>query len=138
MNNASVSDWLCSFVVRHRKRYAPFDFPEPGSEDEVLFLEVWSRQFDKHGVIESEADEASISLGATPPRYRSEHLPAILKAVAAAREERASRFRVYHSPLPEPSKDPIIWPEGVRVGDYRKLLRRLSADLDQQAKRAAR
>lgn len=118
-----VDDWLFDFLERHRKRYRPFDWPEPGSDEDLLFAEVWSHAFRRDGVAEREADDASIALGPTPPRYRSDHLPAILRAVRQGREERATRIRVYSPP---PSPEPAAWPDGVPAGDMMALWRHMA------------
>jgi hypothetical protein len=118
-----LDDWLFEFLTRHQMRYRPFDWPTLDSEEGMMFLEVWSRAFRGANVTEADADEASISLGAAPPRYRSEHLPAILKAVRVIREGRSSRLRVYESPYPANPPDPVVLPDGVK--DYQEYWRYL-------------
>jgi hypothetical protein len=122
---ADVDDWLFDFLGRHRARYRPWDWPEPGSEEEVYFLQVWSVAFRKLDASEGEADDASISLGATPPKYRADHLPAVLRAIEAARKEQARSGMVGRwAPCPAERRDPVVFPPGVR--DMREYWRHLA------------
>lgn len=124
-----VDDWLVNFLERHAKRYRPFDWPELWSDEGILFIEVWSRAFRREGVTEADADEASVNLGANPPRYRSDHLPAVLKAVREVREERSSRLRIYHQADPPtvPASERFVWPSHIPRGDVLGLCEYLTS-----------
>ena len=122
-----VDDWLVNFLERHAKRYRPFDWPTLDTDEGILFLEVWSRALRDANVNEADADEASIRLGSEPPRYRSDHLPAVLKAVREIRAERSSRCRIYEPGATSPA-EPIVWPEGVAPGDMKALWRHLAGE----------
>ncbi len=82
-------DELTRFLDRHRIRYAPHDWPDPESEDYGLFIEVWIHAFLKADVNYEDAEQASVELGAKPPRFRSDHLPAILEGVREIEHQRS-------------------------------------------------
>ena len=85
-----VSNWLLGFIDRYRAVIAPQDWPT-GQEPDALryYLRAWvtalSCQTPK--VTEAEADAALERLVLDPPRFRSEHIPAFVKAVHELRRE---------------------------------------------------
>ncbi len=74
-------DWLPVFFDRHRKRYAAPDWPAIGSEDENLVADLWLHHFRRKRVTEDEAEYASKSLAMHPPKFRNDHLPALMDEI---------------------------------------------------------
>lgn len=86
---ARVKDWIGGFLQRHKARFAPHDWPaDDATEEGREFLLGWLTGFATRVVTEDEANAASIALAATPPRFRNEHLPAVLGAIDATRKAR--------------------------------------------------
>jgi hypothetical protein len=86
---ALVKHWIDGFLVRHRARFAPNDWPREEATDENReFLRGWITAFATREVTEAEADEASRLLVATPPSWRREHIPALLAKVEEIRKSR--------------------------------------------------
>jgi len=83
---AKVRDWLDDFLERHRRRFNPFDWPEPGSDENADYARMWLDAFVRDKVREQEADAASVRLGQTPPNWRNDHLPAVMAEIKAMRE----------------------------------------------------
>lgn len=87
----AIKNWISAFLRRHKARFAPHDWPGDGDEhsDECLeFIRGWITAFATKEISESEADEASRQLAATPPNFRREHLPMILATIEANRSRR--------------------------------------------------
>jgi hypothetical protein len=87
---AVVKDWIDAFLRRHRGRFRPGDWPQPGCDEMAEFTELWRSAFARGGVTEAEADEGSRLCGERPPNFMREHLPLVLAAVRAARERRGA------------------------------------------------
>jgi hypothetical protein len=85
---ARIREWLPKFLKRHRGRFGPHDWPVDDTEEYREYSMLWITQFATREVTEAEADEASRSLGATPPNFRREHLPAVVGAIEAIRRQR--------------------------------------------------
>ena len=86
---ARVRQWITGFMKRHRDRFKPNDWPD-GQDDEEsrVFADLWITAFATREVTEAEADEASKSLGETPPNFRREHLQMVVAAIMAMRAQR--------------------------------------------------
>lgn len=85
---ALVRSWIYGFLERHRTRYAPIDWPNDfTTEDGLEFTKLWITAFATRQVTEDEADIASISLAAEPPNFRREHIPMVVHAIEASRQE---------------------------------------------------
>lgn len=82
---ALVRDWIDDFLDRHRARFDPHDWPDPSSDDYVEFVKGWVTVFALNRVTEEEADNASCRLTAEPPRFRKNHLPAVLRCALDSR-----------------------------------------------------
>lgn len=82
-----VKHWISGFIDRHRARFDPHDWPADGSDEWREYLTGWVTAFATAQVSETEADSASIALVETPPNFRREHLPAVMKAVRERRPE---------------------------------------------------
>ena len=78
-------DWLQRFLRLHRDRFAPDDWPTVGNNDYLEFGRLWLAAFRDEAVHESEANEASLKLGPNPPRFRPDHLPAVMKMIRQMR-----------------------------------------------------
>ena len=115
-----VEQWLPGFLARHRMRYRPFDWPEAGTEEAAVYARMWLRAFIDKDVTESEADEASESLATSPPRFRSDHVPAVIRAIESDRARRRPAFVCVPCTPAEP--DPIHWPEDMTPGEYWRAL----------------
>lgn len=87
---AKIKDWVDDFLERHRRRFNPFDWPEPGSEEGIDYARMWLDAFLRERVREQEADAASIRLGTNPPRFRNDHIPNVMAEVKAMREVAAA------------------------------------------------
>lgn len=81
-----VRDWIMDFLHRHRARFGPHDWPAPGSEEFAEFLHGWLNAFSRHSITREEADAASLKLVECPPRYRNDHLPALITSVEITRQ----------------------------------------------------
>ena len=100
----AVKDWIMGFLDRHQARFAPHDWPADGATEEWReFTKGWITALALRQVTEAEADDASSRLAARPPAWRREHIPAILEAIEAIRQERSgpapqamTRERVEH------------------------------------------
>lgn len=82
-------EWVPFFLIRHRERFAPHDWPADDSEEYVDMLEDWLAAFRGGSVSEDEATRASRRLTLNPPRWKREHLPAVIETVKTMRAERA-------------------------------------------------
>lgn len=76
-----VSEWFDAFSLRHQERLPRSDWPSQDGE----FWATWQSAFVKNGVSEPEADDASRSLAASPPRFPDAQLSALLEAVRTNR-----------------------------------------------------
>lgn len=131
----SIEDWLTGFLDRHRMRFAPHDWPQPETEEDDAFMGLWLRAFTAHATVEDEADEASADLGPTPPRFRNDHLPAVLEGIKALRIRRAeaesARRAATARALQEPD-DPLVFPAG--INSAAELWRKLARDYSEQCR----
>jgi hypothetical protein len=86
-----IRDWIVGFLLRHRARLAPPDWPAASAAEEWLeFIKGWVTALALKEVTEAEADLASQRLAANPPNWRREHIPAVLAGVEAIRKEQGS------------------------------------------------
>lgn len=85
---ALVKSWIRGFLERHRARYGPMDWPNGfDTEDGLEFIKLWITALATRQVTEAEADNASMSLASEPPNFRREHIPMVVHAIDAARQE---------------------------------------------------
>jgi hypothetical protein len=112
--------WIMDFLKAHRMRYAIDDFPDFGTIDSREFVKLWLYQFDSNHVTEAEAHDASVALGATPPGFRPDHIPAIMGMIRRARAEKANApkplAKVQHGPPLPPPTGFKTWQKWVRAG----------------------
>ena len=87
---ALIKDWIYGFLKRHLLRYPSADWPDPHTEDGQEFVKLWFQAFKLAGVTEVEADTASVRLASNPPRFRTDHIPAIIREVEAIRRANAA------------------------------------------------
>jgi len=80
-----VKNWIAGFLERHRMRFAIDDWPVLGTEDFRDFGRMWIKAFTDNEITEEEANRASLWLGRMPPRFRMDHLPAMLKVILDVR-----------------------------------------------------
>jgi hypothetical protein len=97
---SEIETWFWDFLERHLERIPRGDWPPIGSE----FWETHLRAFEKHGVSDAVAEDASKILAESPPPYIDRHLETFLRAVrsvwaasevastAPAEREAAERF----------------------------------------------
>lgn len=78
---ASPAHWISEFMAAHRERFDPHDWPPGDSEKYAHMVEDWAAAFASEKITEPEARRASRRLVAKPPKYKREHLPAILNAI---------------------------------------------------------
>lgn len=78
------ADWIDRYLGRYRKRFDPFDWPtDPDGWFE--FVAGWVDRLRTYRVTEGEANAAALQLAGCPPRYRNDHLPAVLEVVKSMR-----------------------------------------------------
>jgi hypothetical protein len=83
---ALVKTWIGGFLMRHRGRFGPNDWPADEASDESrAFLQGWITAFATREVTEAEAEEASRLLTSAPPSWRREHIPAVVGKVEELR-----------------------------------------------------
>lgn len=82
-------EWIPFFLVRHRDRFAPHDWPADSTDEYIDMLTDWLDAFRAGGVSEDEANRASRRLSLSPPRWKREHLPAVVETIKTMRIERA-------------------------------------------------
>lgn len=82
-----IRDWVGAFLIRHMDRFDPHDWPDPENETKWdLYERLWVVAFEHHKIMEHEAERASERLAETPPRYRKDHIPAVVKSILATRD----------------------------------------------------
>lgn len=81
-----VREWIAGFLGRHRARFNPSDWPEPGTEEYREYGLGWITAMATLEATEAEADEASRRLTADPPNWRREHIPKIVGMIRTMRE----------------------------------------------------
>lgn len=81
-----IKYWIHDFLGKHWTRYRRIDWPDASSPAAQDLARVWMRAFIEHRVTEEEANLASERLGMNPPKYRDDHIPAILHEVEAIRK----------------------------------------------------
>ena len=84
----SVPEWIDDFLERHRARLDPFDWPN--EHEWFAYVGPWLAAFADDGVSEPEAEAASVRLALAPPRYRREHLPAVMAIVRETRRPKVN------------------------------------------------
>lgn len=82
-----VDDWFGLFIMSHMARFPREDWPAEMSQDASEFFGAWRHQFILKGLTEDVATRASLDLAGEPPRWKADHLPAILKAAAEVRRQ---------------------------------------------------
>lgn len=82
-----VDDWFGLFIMAHMARFPREDWPAEMSQDASEFFGAWRHQFVIKGLTEDVATRASLDLAGDPPRWKADHLPAILKAAAEVRRQ---------------------------------------------------
>lgn len=85
----SDTTWVDGFLESHRGRFVPHDWPAADSDEYLDLLGDWIEAFRAAGVTEGEAVRASRRLTLAPPRWRRDHLPAVMETIRAMRAERA-------------------------------------------------
>lgn len=103
-----VKDWIEGFLRRHKARFAPHDWPaEDATEEWIEFLRGWITGFATRVVTEEEANAASIALASVPnrPKWRGEHLPAIIAQVEASRRASGNETGASREAVREASRD---------------------------------
>jgi hypothetical protein len=83
----SVNTWISHFLAGHRLRFGGDDWPAQGTETNKQFVRMWIEAFKLENVEEWEADLASVRLGTLPPRFRTDHLPAVIGMVREMRKQ---------------------------------------------------
>lgn len=86
-----IRDWVLRFLNDHQLRFRPTDFPATGTIENREFVRLWMTAFADESVSEREAQAASAKLGTNPPRFRNDHLPAVIAIVRQARKTAPSR-----------------------------------------------
>lgn len=87
----TAADWVPAFIAMHRDRFDPHDWPAADSAKYEAMVEDWAVALAAERVTDAEARRASRRLVAKPPRYRRDHLPAILAAVRRMRADHDTR-----------------------------------------------
>jgi hypothetical protein len=102
-----VKDWISGFLDRHRARFNPPDWPDPETGEWVEYVKGWITAFATKQISEAEADEASRLLVLTPPRWRQDHIPALVSAVLTVRGQKSATDRARSEPAynPDPGFD---------------------------------
>jgi len=85
-----IKNWIAGFLEKHRARFGIDDWGIPGTEEFADFVRIWLAAFIAEKITEEEADSASIALGKLPPRFRMDHLPAILGVIAETRRSKVA------------------------------------------------
>jgi hypothetical protein len=145
--------WIDKFLTRYRRRFDPHDWPSDG-DDWFEFVAGWVAAFRKHRVAEGEANAAAVTLAEYPPRYRNEHLPALLTLVrsnrpaadapgralaerarwrweASVREAKGARLQVAWDALPEADRGAIqaaVEAENPGLARFEPFVRKLCLD----------
>lgn len=78
-----ITKWIVIFLRTHFARYPRYDWPVEGSEAWDEQVRMWTTAFATRRISQYDADLASLSLAANPPRFADGHIPAIVHAVAA-------------------------------------------------------
>jgi hypothetical protein len=100
-----IRNWVGDFLGRHRARFNPADWPEAGCDEWYEYVKGWIKAFALKAITEAEADEASQHLTLVPPKWRLDHIPAVVRQVEALRAERHS---IPVPPAaPPPADDPL-------------------------------
>ena len=85
-----VKNWIVDFFEKHRARFGITDWDAPGTEayrDQVRMMLI---AFKTHDVNEKEANDASLALGMVPPRFRNDHIPALIGMITDRRKPKAT------------------------------------------------
>lgn len=83
-----IREWITGFLERHRALFSPHDWPTDGSEEAAEYVKGWITAFATKQVSEPEASLASRRLVTTPPNWRREHIPAVVKMIEEIRKEK--------------------------------------------------
>jgi hypothetical protein len=102
-----VKDWIIPFLDRHRARFNPPDWPDPETGEWIEYVKGWITACATKQISEAEADEASRLLVLTPPRWRQDHIPALVSAVLAVRGQKSAMTQARSEPVynPDPGFD---------------------------------
>ncbi len=77
---ADAFDWFPTFFNRHRQRFEA-NWPSPDSDEESVLADLWLHHIRRKRVTEDEAENASLALGIHPPKFRNDHLPALMDEI---------------------------------------------------------
>lgn len=84
----AVKDWITTFLGQHAARFAPNDWPTEGTEESTQFIRGWITALATKQATAEETDLASRRLVTTPPNWRREHIPAVVKMIEDIRKEK--------------------------------------------------
>ena len=83
---ARADEWAYAFLERYRRLIRPHDWDDPHADEWLDFVAGWVHHLDANAVTEPEAESAATKLLGCPPRFRNDHLPALVAVVKQARE----------------------------------------------------
>ena len=79
-----AADWIARYLTRYRRQFDPHDWPTDPT-DYFEFAALWVDRFTKHQITEGEANAAALQLAECPPKFRNDHLPAVVAVVQMGR-----------------------------------------------------
>jgi hypothetical protein len=82
-----VREWIGGYLARLRVRFAPGDWPEPGSEEFGEWVKGWVTALSLKQVSEREASLAAESLLLAPPNFRREWIPRVVAEIESNRSQ---------------------------------------------------
>ena len=86
--------WFKAFVAEHQSRFPRSDWPAE-KEERLAFFRPWKNALAKSRATGDMAEQASLRLAENPPRFLSDHLPALLKHIGDIRRERSGESGEY-------------------------------------------
>lgn len=86
MTRSHIDDWFGGFIANHMIRNPRSDWPVAGSEEARILFGPYKKAFEDADVESGLAKQASYDLARTPPRGKSEHLPALLKRISELKQ----------------------------------------------------
>jgi hypothetical protein len=81
-----IALWFRGFIAAHQERFPHGAWPEDAQARKEFFA-PWKAALAKAGATADQAERASVALAEDPPRYLSDHLPALLKILGGIRRE---------------------------------------------------
>lgn len=81
-----IALWFKAFLLAHQARFPHGQWPE-GAEARKEFFTPWKAALARVGATADQAERASVALAEDPPRYLSDHLPALMRILAGIRRE---------------------------------------------------